>query len=51
LPGAAAGREKIHWPLDDPARARGSEKHIMALFRATRDEIQQRVRALLAELA
>lgn len=41
----------MHWPLDDPARVQGSEEHIMAVFRATRDDIQQRVRALLAELA
>ncbi len=41
---------KIHWPLDDPARAVGSEEEIMAIFRASRDDIRDRVRALLEEL-
>jgi arsenate reductase len=38
---------KIHWPLTDPAKACGSEEEIMAAFRATRDEVERRVRALL----
>lgn len=38
---------KIHWPLTDPAKAVGSETEIMATFRATRDEIEKRVRDLL----
>lgn len=42
---------KIHWPLTDPARATGSEAEIMAAFRATRDEVERRVRSLLADLA
>ena len=44
------GTRKRHWPLDDPARASGTEAAIMATFRATRDEIRERVRALLDEL-
>lgn len=43
------GTEKVHWPLSDPARATGSEEEIMNVFRATRDEIERRVRKLLAE--
>lgn len=39
--------KKIHWPLTDPAKAVGSETEIMAEFRATRDEIEKRVRDLL----
>ena len=39
--------QKIHWPLKDPAKANGSEEEIMAAFRATRDEVERRVRALL----
>ena len=42
---------KIHWPLTDPAKATGSEDEIMAAFRATRDEVEARVRRLLTELA
>jgi len=39
---------KIHWPLTDPAKATGTEEEIMAAFRATRDDIEDRVRRLLA---
>jgi arsenate reductase len=41
---------KIHWPLSDPAKATGREEEIMAVFRDTRDDIRERVRALVAEL-
>jgi len=42
---------KVHWPLTDPAKATGSENEITASFRATRDEIEKRVRDLLTSLA
>lgn len=42
---------KQHWPLEDPARARGAEAEILETFRATRDEIRRRVERLLAEIA
>jgi arsenate reductase len=41
---------KIHWPLHDPAKATGTEEEIMAAFRASRDDIRQRVQQLMAEL-
>ena len=41
--------EKIHWPLTDPAKATGTEEAIMNEFRATRDEVEQRVVDLLAQ--
>lgn len=41
------GITKIHWPLTDPAKASGSEDEIMDQFRATRDEVERRVRGLL----
>ena len=44
------GTRKIHWPLDDPAKAEGTEDEIMKVFRASRDDIQRRVDALLNEL-
>ena len=44
------GTEREHWPLEDPARATGSDEAIMATFRATRDEVEERVRALVARL-
>ncbi len=43
------GTDKIHWPLADPAKARGTEDEIAVAFRRVRDEIRERVRALLAE--
>jgi len=43
-----AGTNKEHWPLDDPAKASGNEEEIMAVFRASRDDIEQRVKDLLA---
>jgi arsenate reductase len=46
-----AGVHKIHWPLNDPAKATGSEEEIMTVFRASRDEIRDRVKQLMAELA
>ncbi len=49
-PALPAGMRKIHWPLDDPARATGSEEEIMAVFRASREDIRRRVAALIEEL-
>ena len=43
------GTRKIHWPLEDPARATGTEEEILQTFRATRDEVARRVAVLLAE--
>lgn len=45
------GVKKVHWPLTDPAKATGSEEDIMGAFRATRDEVERRVRSLLDSLA
>ena len=45
-----SGVTKRHWPLTDPAKATGSEDAIMDTFRATRDEIESRVRDLLDTL-
>ncbi|TLM97669.1 arsenate reductase ArsC [bacterium] len=42
--------DRIHWPVDDPASATGSNEEILAVFRRTRDEIRQRVVALLKDL-
>jgi arsenate reductase len=49
-PAVPAATRKIHWPLSDPAKARGTEAEIMDTFRATRDEVEGRVRALVDEL-
>ena len=42
-----AGVHKEHWPLDDPARATGSETEILDVFRASRDDIRGRVADLI----
>ena len=47
-PALPIGVRRIHWPLADPAKATGSEDEIMAAFRATRDDVEQRVCELLA---
>ncbi|MBK8638251.1 MAG: arsenate reductase ArsC [Chromatiaceae bacterium] len=44
------GTRKEHWPLPDPARATGSEEEILAVFRASRDDIHRRVADLLVRL-
>lgn len=41
---------KEHWPLEDPAKAEGDEETIMDTFRASRDDIKNRVNKLLQRL-
>ena len=41
---------KQHWPLSDPAKAQGTEEQVMQVFRASRNEIRQRVQSLLDSL-
>ena len=38
-------RENVHWSLEDPAGATGTEEERMVVFRAIRDEIRRRGRA------
>lgn len=49
-PALPASVKKIHWPLTDPAKAEGSEVDILAQFRASRDDIRDRVKRLIATL-
>lgn len=44
------GVRKEHWPLNDPAKATGTEEAIMAMYRATRDEVKERVAGLISHL-
>jgi arsenate reductase len=44
------GTRKLHWPLNDPAKAEGTEEQIMQVFRASRDDIRRRVQSLLDDL-
>jgi len=49
-PALPPGIKKEHWPLEDPGKAQGSEDEIMAQFRASRDDIESRVKGLLQRL-
>lgn len=42
-----AARAQIHWSLDDPAEATGTEEQRLAVFRRVRDEVRGRMRLLL----
>ena len=44
------GVQKKHWPLEDPAKATGTEEQIMTKFRATRDEVRRRVESLIGKI-
>ena len=44
------GVRKEHWPLDDPAKATGSEDEIMTVFRKIRDDIRRRLEDLIKRL-
>jgi arsenate reductase len=44
------GTRKEHWPLDDPAKVTGSDDEIMAVFRASRDDVRRRVEDLIERL-
>lgn len=46
FPGIAT---RLHWPIDDPAVARGSEAEQLAVFRRVRDELTQRIAAFVQE--
>ena len=45
-----AGTRKELWPLDDPAKATGSDDEVMAVFRSSRDDIRRRVEDLIKRL-
>lgn len=38
---------RLHWPLEDPARATGTPEEVRAKFRQVRDEIRRRVESFL----
>lgn len=45
-----SGTSKEHWPLQDPAKAQGTEDQVMAVFRDSRDELRNRVSDLIERL-
>jgi arsenate reductase len=42
--------KRMHWPIDDPVGAAGTEEEIMKEFRKSRDEIKGRIRELIHSL-
>ena len=40
--------EHVHWPLPDPALAKGTEEEVLKTFREVRDNIHARVEQLFA---
>ncbi len=42
--------KKLHWPLEDPAGAKGTEAEVLEKFRAIRDQIEVHVRELIRGL-
>jgi arsenate reductase len=43
--------KRIHWPIKDPVGTVGTEVEIMKEFRRARDEIKDRVKKLIEEIA
>jgi len=41
FPGAA---NRLHWSFEDPSRVEGSEEERLAVFRAVRDRIRERIK-------
>jgi arsenate reductase len=48
-PYLAARIARLHWGLPDPSAVPGDDAAVLAAFRGTRDEIERRLRAWLAE--
>lgn len=44
------GIKRIHWPIDDPMRASGTEEKILNEFRKARDEIKKRINEFIATM-
>lgn len=47
LPGTA---RHLHWPLTDPAAAKGTEEERLEAFRCVRNELSARIEGLLTEI-
>lgn len=46
IPGA---KQRLHWPFDDPAHAKGTDAEIFAEFERVRNEIEAKVAAFVGE--
>lgn len=45
-PAVPTGIKQLHWDLEDPAQTTGTEEEILAVFRQTRDKIEEEIRKL-----
>ena len=43
--------KRVHWPIKDPVGTIGTEEEIMNEFRRARDEIKEKVKALIKDIA
>jgi arsenate reductase len=43
--------KRLHWPIEDPVGTIGAEENIMKEFRRARDEIKEKVKKLIEEVA
>ncbi len=43
--------KRIHWPIEDPVGTIGIEEEIMKEFRRARDEIKERIKKLIEDIA
>ena len=50
-PWTPPGITRIHWPIKDPVGTVGSEDYIMNEFRRARDEIREKVKELIKDIA
>jgi arsenate reductase len=50
-PRTPSGIKRIHWPVEDPVGAIGTEEMIMKEFRRARDEIKEKVQWLIKDIA
>jgi len=48
-PAYIGAAERLHWPIPDPAAARGDEREVLDAFRAARDEIRRRIEEFFDE--
>ncbi len=42
--------KRLHWPIEDPVGARGTEEQVMKEFRRARDEIRDRIREFISKV-
>jgi len=45
-----SAKQMLHWPFEDPAGAEGNEEQKLAVFRAVRDQIRDRIKQYLDDI-